>query len=469
MVFKNIFSGKKKFRIERDILGKVKVPKDVFYGIQTVRASNNFDISDIKIPFELNDAIVQVKMAAAKTNMEVNLLNNLIGNAIVNASSEILKGKYDDQFILDVYQAGAGTPWHMNVNEVIANVALKSIGYKKGNYNKIDPHDHVNMGQSSNDVIPTAIRIASIILTNELSDEIKNLNKTMRNKGREFKNLSKAGRTHLQDAVPITLGEDFNAWASDLEHRSKDIDYAKQNLFELSIGGTAVGTGINTHRRFPKLIVKHLRKQTRLPLKNAKDKIEKIQFMGDFLELSSELRNFAVDLIKICNDLRLLNSGPRTGLNEIRLPQVEPGSSIMPSKFNPSIVEMLNMVCFQVIGNDETIKEAAESGQLELNVFTPVIAYNLIQSLKILKNGINTFNNKCIKGIKANKKVLQYYLEMSPSLGTVLNPIIGYDETAKVIKEALKRNKTVKQIVIEKGLLNKKEAHKIFKKIWSNQ
>lgn len=464
MVLRKIFSGKNKFRIERDIMGVIRVPRDAYYGIQTERAKNNFNISGLKIHNELNDAIVQIKIAAARSNMEVGLLNKRIGFAIIRASKEILRGKYDDQFILDVYQAGAGTPWHMNVNEVIANVALESIKQKKGKYNIINPHDHVNMGQSSNDVIPTAIRIATINLTNDLIDEIKNLIRTMRKKGREFKNLSKAGRTHLQDAVHITLGEDFNAWASDLQTRLRDLDYSKQNLYDLGIGGTAVGTGFNTHPRFSKLVVKHLRKQTGLPLKSAQDKIEKTQFMGDFLGLSSELRNFAVDMAKICNDIRLLSSGPRTGLNEIKLPRVEPGSSIMPSKFNPSIAEMMNMICFQVIGNDETIQEAAQAGQLELNVFTPVIAYNLINSLTILKNGIKTFNNKCVSGINANRKVLQYYLEMSPSVGTALTPKIGYDETAKIIKEAIQKNKTIKQVVVEKGLLSKKQADNLFKK-----
>jgi len=456
----------RRYRIEKDILGKVKVPSDAYYGIFTVRASENFPISGIKINPEMNKAIIHIKMAAAKANVESRVLDRRIGNAIVNACQKILKNytKYENQFIIDVYQAGAGTPWHMNVNEVVTNVALEILNKKKGTYSIIDPHDHVNKGQSSNDVIPTAIRIASLELTNKLIPEVSSLIKSLSRKGKEFRNLAKSGRTHLQDAVPITLGMEFSAWASDLEKRLKIIENTKKNLYQLHIGGTAVGTGINTSPNFSTLTIKHLKKQTSLPLISTKNKLEETQFATDFLDLSAALRSIATDLNKISNDIRLLSSGPMTGLREISLPQVELGSSIMPSKFNPSMAEMLNMVCFQVMGNDETIQQAAQSGELELNVMTPVIAHNLFQSIEILTNGIREFNNRCVKGIKANKKVLQSYFEKTPAVGTVLNQIIGYDKTAEVIKEAIQKNKSIKEIAIKKGFLSEKVAEKLFSK-----
>ena len=455
-----------KFRIEKDILGKVKVPANAYYGIFTVRASRNFPISGMRINSEMNRALIQIKMAAAHANISSKALNKRIGNAIIKACQKILKdySKYENQFIIDIYQAGAGTPWHMNVNEVIANVSLEILRKRKGNYSVVDPHDHVNLSQSSNDVIPTGIKIASLFLTDKLIQEVRALIQTLKRKGKEFRNLAKAGRTHLRDAVPITLGMEFYAWASDLEKRLQNIEGAKRSLQELQIGGTAVGTGINASSKFSALIIKYLKKQTSLPLISARNKVQQTEFATDFLDLSAVLRSIATDLNKISNDIRLLSSGPMTGLNEIDLPQVEPGSSIMPSKFNPSMAEMLNMVCFQVIGNDATIQQAAQSGELDLNVMTPVIAHNLLQSLEILTNGIREFNNRCVKGIKANKEVLQSYFEKTPAVGTVLNQAIGYDKTAEVIKEAIKRNKSVKSIVIEKGLLNQKEANRLLSK-----
>ena len=452
----------KEYRTEKDIIGPVKFPADAYFGIFTARASENFPISGILIHPELNRSLAIIKKAAAQSNKVLGLLSPTVANAIINACNKIIKGEYDDQFILDVFQAGAGTPWNMNMNEVITNIALEIMGKKKGEYSIIDPHDHVNRGQSTNDVIPTAMRLAALTLYNKLVPEIKELIKSLKKKANDFFNSIKAGRTHLQDAVPITLGQEFSAWAHDLEHRLAFLDYAVDQLKYLNIGGTAVGTGLNAHPKFSALTVTNLKKITKLPLQRTADKIEKTQFTSDFLDVSSALRTIASDLTKIANDIRLLSSGPMTGFREIELPKVEPGSSIMPAKFNPSMAEMLNMVCIQVIGNDTAIQQATEAGQLELNVMTPVLAHNLLQSLDILRNGIREFTNKCVKGIKANADVLQSYFEKSPSLGTVLNTVIGYDKTAELIKESLKSDKSVKALAIEKKLLTEKEADKLF-------
>jgi len=454
----------RRFRIEKDVMGKVKVPIGAYYGIFSVRAMKNFPISNLTIHPELNKAIVQIKKAAAQTNMECGILDKKIGRVIIRACDEILKGKYEDQFILDIYQAGAGTPWHMNVNEVVANVALEVLGKKKGGYDIVDPHDHVNMSQSTNDVMPSATRIACLILADKLIFDVKKLASGLNNKAREFRGLAKVGRTHYRDAVPITLGQEFGAWAFDIGKRVKVINNSLSNLKNLSIGGTAVGTGFNAPRGFDGKVVRNLRKNTGLSLYVAKNKIEETQFMSDFLDLSASLRSLVVDLIKICNDIIFLSSGPMAGIREIDLPEVEPGSSIMPGKFNPSIVEMLKMVCEQIIGNDEVIKQAAESGNLELNIMVPIISHNLLHGMDILTNGIREFNNNCIKGIKANKKVLQQYFEKNPAIGAVLNKIIGYDKAAEVVREAIKEKKSIKEIVLKKGILSKKEADRIFRR-----
>jgi len=445
-----------------------------------VRASENFNVSGIGIHYELNRAIVEIKKAAAKANMECGVLDRKIGNVIIKACNEVLRGKYEDQFVLDVYQAGAGTPWNMNVNEVIANIALEILGKKKGSYEVVDPHDHVNMSQSSNDVIISATRIASLILIEKFLPELERLIGSLKRKSREFRKLAKSGRTHYRDAVPITLGQEFGAWASDLEKRSRVIKDSKKNLTSVPLGGTAVGTGFNAPKGFDKKVVGYLNKNlkkslnarararvrgmVKVSVRVAKNKIEELQFMSDLLDLSAALRSLVVDLNKICGDIMFLSSGPRTGLGEIILPKIEPGSSIMPGKFNPSMAEMLRMVCDQVIGNDEAIKEAAKDGNLELNVNAPVIAHNLLQDLDMLRNGIREFNDKCISGIKADKERLKEYFEKTPSLGAVLNRVIGYDKAAEVVKEAVRSKKSVKKVVIEKGILSKKEADKIFKR-----
>ncbi len=454
----------KGFRVERDALGEVKIPAEAYYGIQTVRAYENFQISGIGIHREMNKAIVEIKMAGALVNMSLGVLDKKIGKSIVEACKEILSGKYDDQFILDVYQAGAGTPWHMNVNEVIANVALEKLGRKKGEYNLIDPHDHINKGQSTNDVIPTSIRMATNVYATDLIREVRLLEKSLERKAKEFKDVKKSGRTHLQDAVPITLGQEFDAWREAIKDRHDILVYALKVIRKLHIGGTAIGTGFNAHPKFGSEVVKNLRKITKVNYVPAANKIEKTQFMSDFLDLSSVLRSLAVDLGKIANDIRLLSSGPTTGLNEIKLPAVEPGSSIMPGKFNPSMAEMLNMVSYQVIGNDEVVKECASAGQLELNVMTPVLAHNLLNSLILLKNGIKEFRERCIDGIIPNKKRLDDYFEKSLGVGAALNLAIGYDKAAEVVKIATTEGKTIKDVLLERNIMNRKEIDRLFSK-----
>ena len=454
----------KRFRIEKDAIGEKKIPKDAYYGIFTARAANNFEISGLKIPKEMKRAYIAIKIAAAQANMELKVLDKKKGGAIVKAGKRLLKeeDKFNDQFFLDVFQAGAGTPWHMNVNEVMANLALEILSEEKGNYKVLDPHDHVNIGQSSNDVTPSAIRIACVRLLEKLVFEVKVLIGILNKKAKDFKKYVKAGRTHLMDAVPITLGQEFSIWACDIESRLKNLILLSGNLRELPLGGTAVGTGFNAPEKFGKVVIKKLNKNLSGKFRSSGNKGVEIQFMGDFLDFSGGLRSLAVDLGKICDDLRILASGPMTGFNEIRLPEVEPGSSIMPGKFNPSMVEMMNMVCYQVIGNDETIRRASEAGQIDLNAMTPVIAYNLLFSLEILANGINKFNGKCVKGIKANRNVLKKYFDKNLSVATVLNPIIGYDRSVEVVKEAIRTGKSVKNIVLEKKILNNSEVEKIF-------
>lgn len=452
------------FRTESDVLGKKRIPSSASYGIQTARAIENFSTSDVKMPPSLQIAMLQIKIAAAHANYKSGALDKRTADIIIKAGKSIIANqkKYESDFMLGAYQAGAGTPWHMNINEVIANVALKMLGRKKGDYSIIGPHNHVNCSQSTNDVVPTAMRIAALQLAIKLESELKKFISVCRKKGKEFHNTIKSARTHLQDAVPITLGLEFDAWASDIAKRLKTINFTTKNLQALQIGGSAVGTGINTPPNFAQLMVAQLKKQTGLNLHQAKNKIEETQFMSDFLDLSSALRTLATDLNKIANDIRLLSSGPMTGLNEISLPRVGLGSSIMPFKFNPSMAEMLNMVCFQVMGNDETIQQAAEAGQLELNVMTPVIAHNLLQSIDLLTSAIHEFTSKCLSGITANKKHLKFYFENSSAIATVLSPIIGYDKTALLIKESQKSGKKITNLLVEKRLMTKKQIRNVF-------
>lgn len=451
------------FRVEKDVLGKKKVPKGVFYGIHTQRAKENFKISGNTLPLDLFYAIAEIKIAAAFANKELKLLESKKCNAIVKAAREVFKGKYDKDFVIDSFQAGSGTPTHMNVNEVIANRANLILGGRKGNYNLVHPNDHVNMGQSTNNVFPSAIKIVSIRKLENLIIVLGDLQKSLFRLGKNFKSIKKSGRTHLQGAVPITLGEEFKAYAVSIK---KNIPWIKNSIEELkvlNVGKNAIGTGVNTPKNFTRLILKYLRKSNKINWKVSKYPIYSTQNVTVFLETSQVLKLLAINLIKISNDLILLTSGPRTGLSEIELPAVEPGSSIMPGKINPSMAEMLNMVCFQVIGNNEAISLASQAGQLELNVMTPLIAKNLFESIEILTNGVNAFTKKCVKGIVAKEKVCEYYYEHSAGLATLLNPYIGYDKAAKVMKDSLRTGKSIREIVLERKLLTKKDVNKIFK------
>ncbi|MGH7569321.1 MAG: aspartate ammonia-lyase [Gemmatimonadales bacterium] len=448
-------------RIERDPLGELPVPAEALYGIQTLRARNNFPISGLAPLPVFVDAVVWIKKAAALTHKETKRLEAQLADAIVRAADEVLTGSHRDQFVVDPYQAGAGTSHHMNCNEVLANRANELLGGRRGEYRPVHPNDHVNMAQSTNDVIPTAIRLGALALLPGLLEALDRLAGACLAKGRAFDTVLKSGRTHLQDATPIRLGQEFTACSRTVERNRERIAQAADYLRDLGIGGTAVGTGLNAEPRYPALMVKHLKVITGLELREGKDRVQLMQSMGDATAVSGALRTYAVDLGKIASDIRLLASGPRTGLAEISLPAVQPGSSIMPGKVNPSVAEMVNQVCFQVLGNDTTIATAAEAGELELNVMMPVIAHNLLFTLMILTNASRVFAERCIEGIEANEAMCAYWLDRSPALVTALAPKIGYAEAAKLAKEAVEKNVTVRQLVMEKGLLKGKELDEV--------
>ena len=449
-------------RIEEDTIGKVKLPENVYFGVQTKRAVDNFPISRLRLQRRFIKAQGIVKLAAVRVNGFLRLIDKKRLKAIEMAALEVIKGVHDNHFVVDVYQAGAGTSQNMNANEVIANRAIEILGGKKGDYKLIHPNDHINMAQSTNDTIPTSMYISALeIVRDDLVPALKVLQKTMIYKSREFNGIVKAGRTHMQDAVPITLGQEFSGYADAIRNDIHRIQKASESLLYLPIGGNAVGTGINAHPRFKDYVIREIRKITGMKFRNSKNLFEGIQNVNPALELSASLRGVAVTLIKIANDIRLLSSGPRTGFAEIKLPAVQPGSSIMPGKVNPVMAEMLNMVCFQVIGNDTAITYATQASQLELNVMMPVIAYNLLFSLEILSNAINAFDRRCLKGIKADRKRCREFAEASLAIATALNPIIGYTDAAGVSKEAYRTGKTVRQIVVEKGILTEEEAKRL--------
>ncbi len=449
------------FRIEEDFIGNVEVPDDVYYGAFTVRAANTFKLSGQKVDQRINYAYVFIKKAAALANKELGVLDKKIADAIVKTCDEILAGKFDREFILDAFQAGAGTPMHMNVNEVIANRANELLGGKKGEYKPVHPNDHVNKGQSSNDVTPSAIRLVCLKLIRDLLTEIKLLEKIFLKKSVEYRNVIKCGRTHLMDAVPISYGEVFEAYAIAIKKDRREIEYAIELLNELGIGGTAVGTGINTHPKFKETIVRYLNKETGLELKIAESSVETTHNMNSFLASSSSLRLYATTVNRIANDLRLLSSGPKSGIAEVVLPAVEPGSSIMPGKINPSLPEAVNMVCFQVIGNDFAIVQAANSSQLELNFATPLIGYSLIQSLDLLKNTTKMFREKCIDGLQVDEKKVRENFENSFVYATSLTPYLGYSLLSKLVVEAYKKGISLKSLIIEKKLMDEKQLEKI--------
>jgi fumarate hydratase class II len=444
-------------RIERDPLGELPVPADALYGVQTERARLNFPISGLRPNAVFVDAAIWIKKAAALTHRETGRLDPALADAIVRAADEILAGRHRDQFVVDPYQAGAGTSHNMNCNEVLANRANELLGGKRGDYKPVHPNDHVNMAQSTNDVIPTAIRLGALSLLPALLAALDRLAAAFLAKGTAFDGILKSGRTHLQDATPIRLGQEFTAYGHTVQRNRDRIGRAADDLRDLGIGGTAVGTGLNAEPSYPGLMVKHLRAITGLELREGADRVQLMQSMGDASALSGALRTYAVDLGKIASDIRLLASGPRTGLAEIRLPAVQPGSSIMPGKVNPSVAEMVNMVCFQAIGNDVTIATAAEAGQLELNVMMPLIAHNLFLSLGILSSASRVLAERCVEGIEADEAMTAHWLDRSPALVTVLAPKIGYAEAAKLAKEAVERNLSVRELLLQKGILKGKE------------
>jgi len=448
-------------RTEKYPLGTLEVPTDALYGVQTLRAVQNFPISGLKPLPAFVDATVRIKRAAALTHKETGRLDAKLADAIVKAADEILAGKHRDQFVVDVYQAGAGTSHNMNVNEVLANRANEFLNAARGAYSPVHPNDHVNMAQSTNDVIPTAIRLACLTELPSLQEAIEGLAKEFERKGTEFDDVLKSGRTHLQDAMPIRLGQELNAYAGSLRRGLKRIVEAADYLRDLGIGGSAVGTGVNVEPEYPRLMVKYLRESAKVDLREGKDRVQLMQSMGDVAGFSAQLRVLAIDLSKIASDLRLLASGPRTGLDEIRLPAVQPGSSIMPGKVNPSIPEMVNQVCFQVIGNDTCVSVAAEHGQLELNVMMPVIAYNVLLPMLILRNASRVLAEKTVKGMEANEEQAKYWLERSAALATALAPQIGYARAAELSKQSVKENILIRDLVKREKVLPDAEIDEV--------
>jgi aspartate ammonia-lyase len=445
-------------RIERDPLGELPVPASALYGVQTERARLNFPISGLTPLPAFVDAVVLIKKAAALTHRETGRLEPRLADAIVRAADEVLGGAHRDQFVVDVYQAGAGTSHNMNCNEVLANRANELLGVARGTYTPVHPNDHVNMAQSTNDVIPTAIRLGVLALLPALLEALEGLAVAFDGRARAFDHVVKAGRTHLQDATPIRLGQEFAAYARTLRRAAARLAGAAEDLRDLGIGGTAVGTGLNAEPAYPALMVKHLAALTGLALRVGADRVQLMQSLGDVAAFSGALRALALDLGKIADDLRLLASGPRTGLAEIRLPAVQPGSSIMPGKVNPSIAEMVNQVCYQVMGNDVTIALACGAGQLELNVMMPVVAHNLLFALGILTRASGVFAERCVAGIEADEAMCRHWLERSPALVTALAPAIGYAAAAALAKAALEEGITVRELVERRGVLKGRET-----------
>ncbi len=449
--------SKKGFRLEKDTLGEMLVPAGALYGIQTLRASQNFRISGIRPKRIFIKTTAMVKKAAAIANTGLGLLDKRRGRAIIKAAEEVIEGRYDNEFIVDVYQAGAGTSHNMNANEVIANRAIELLRGSRGDYSIIHPNDHVNMGQSTNDTMPAALRLALIISSADLLASLKTLQKTLASKSKEFSKVLKSGRTHLQDAVPMTLGAEFGSYATSVSAAVDAFTEPLSRLKVLGLGGTATGTGVNSHPLFGVKAISALREIAEIRgLKKAANPYSAINSMADFMAYSGALRETACELIRISNDMRLLGSGPRTGLGEITFPAIQPGSSIMPGKVNPGMAEMLAMVCFQVIGNDMATAMAVQAGQLELNVMLPVINYNTLHSTGILSSATDAFASRFVAGIKAKSARCAEYLENSVGLATILNPAIGYEAAASTAKEAMATGKSIKAVALEKGLISEK-------------
>jgi aspartate ammonia-lyase len=448
-------------RVEHDPLGEHTVPADAYYGIQTLRASENFPISGLHAPADLVTATVLIKRAAALANIELGRLDARVGDAIVKSADEVAKGALRDQFIVDIYQAGAGTSHNMNANEVLANRASELLGGAKGEYRLVHPNDHVNMGQSTNDVFPSATRAALLLGHAALVGAARALAASLHRKAGEFATVLKVGRTHLQDAVPMTLGQEFSGYAACIERGADDVERAAEQLKEMNLGATAVGTGLNAGDEFSLRTVSHLGASINVDLVPAANRFRVTQSMGDVLAYSGAMRRLAIELGKIASDLRLLSMGPRAGLSEIALPAVQPGSSIMPGKVNPSVPEMVNQVCFQVVGCDTTVCMAAEAGQLELNVMMPVIAWNTLHASTILRNAMRTLTERTVDGITADEARARELLERSTALATALSPYLGYEKTAEIAKESVATGKPIRQIVLERRLIEAKELDRI--------
>ena len=453
----------KNYRIESDLLGEMQVPKDAYYGVQTQRAVDNFYITGQKMGDypEFVKAIAYVKLAAAKTNHDMGLLDAPMTDAISQACQEIIDGQFHDQFPVDMIQGGAGTSVNMNANEVIANRALEIMGYEKGDYQYCYPNDHLNLSQSTNDVYPTTVRLTIIMMNHLLVKHLAALNSSFRLKGKEFSDVIKMGRTQLQDAVPMTLGQEFEAFSATLDEEITLLNNISNLFLEINMGGTAIGTGINAPQGYAKLCAEKLANLTGESFISAPNLVEATPDTGSYVIYSSALKRLAVKLSKICNDLRLLSSGPRAGLNEINLPKMQPGSSIMPGKVNPVIPEVVNQVCYKVIGNDLTVTFAAEAGQLQLNVMEPVLCASIVESTVFLQRAMDTLRTKCIDGITANREVCKNLVMNSIGIVTALNPYIGYKASTKIAQQAMETGKTVYDLVLEQNILSKEKLDEI--------
>jgi aspartate ammonia-lyase len=452
-------------RIETDMLGEVKVPAHAYYGVNTVRAVENFSISGVPISSspDLINALACVKQAAALANHELGLMDKEQTCAIVAACEEIRAGKLHDQFIVDVIQGGAGTSTNMNANEVIANRALELMGHSRGDYAVLHPNEHLNLSQSTNDAVPTALKIASWVGIHQLIEAMDVLRVAFTAKSREFKDIVKMGRTQLQDAVPMTLGQEFSTYAEMLSEDVQRLREAARLICEINMGATAVGTGINSHPDYAATVRKHLAHITGIPFTTAPNLVEATQDAGAFVQVSGVLKRVAIKLSKVCNDLRLLSSGPRAGFGEINLPPMQAGSSIMPGKVNPVIPEVVNQIAYEVIGNDVTVSFAAEAGQLQLNAFLPIISHSIFKSLRHLRNGCVTLTERCVRGITANRDRIEEHMNRSVGIVTALNPYIGYANASKIAQEALRTGRSVADLVLEKKLLTKEQLSEILR------
>ncbi len=450
-----------KTRIEKDSLGERQVPADAYYGIQTQRAVENYPISGYRAHPKLIRAMGMIKKAAAAANRELKLLDSKRAAAIIQASQEVMAGKYDGQFVVDVYQAGAGVSFHMNANEVIANRAIEILGGRRGDYDVCHPNDHVNFGQSTNDIFPTAMRLAAVLLFDDVLQSVAELERSFARKGKAFDHVLKSGRTHMMDAVPVRLGQEFAAYATALRRAAEVLKQAQDLLRELGLGGSAVGTGVNTHPKYQKLAVQHLSKIAGQRLVATDDLRYMMQSNLAMSVAASALRNLALELIRITNDLRLLSSGPNTGLAEILLPALQPGSSIMPGKINPVMAELTAMVGFQAVGADTVTAMAVQAGQLELNVMMPAMAWNVLHSAEILKNTMRVLNEKCVEGITAKEERCWFYANTTISIAAALNPYIGYAAAAEIAKESVKTGRPVTEIALDRKLLDEKLLREI--------